>query len=69
MRLSGFGSSVYTVWTSLFDQSNFDLLNLMLVHHDNLQTDADLKVLFVCFICHIYPPFTRKRIVSLYFGR
>ena len=21
------------------------------------------------FICHIYPPFTRKRIVSLYFGR
>ena len=22
-----------------------------------------------CFICHIYPPFTRKRIVSLYFGR
>ena len=45
MRLSGFGSSVYTVWTSLFDQSNFDLLNLMLVHHDNLQTDADLKVL------------------------
>ena len=25
--------------------------------------------LFFCFICHIYPPFTRKRIVSLYFGR
>ena len=25
--------------------------------------------IFVCFICHIYPPFTRKRIVSLYFGR
>ena len=22
-----------------------------------------------CFCCHIYPPFTRKRIVSLYFGR
>ena len=22
-----------------------------------------------CFICHFYPPFTRKRIVSLYFGR
>ena len=21
-----------------------------------------------CFICHIYPPFTIKRIVSLYFG-
>ena len=27
-------------------------------------------VLFLfCFICHFYPPFTRKRIVSLYFGR
>ena len=25
-------------------------------------------VLF-CFICHIYPPLTRKRIVLLYFGR
>ena len=25
--------------------------------------------LFFYFICHIYPPFTRKRIVSLYFGR
>ena len=24
---------------------------------------------YFCFICHIYPPFTRKRIVSLYFGR
>ena len=28
-----------------------------------------LKVILgYCFICHIYPPFTRKRIVSLYFG-
>ena len=28
------------------------------------------KGLFLfCFICHFYPPFTRKRIVSLYFGR
>ena len=27
------------------------------------------ECLFFCFICHIYPPFTRKRIVSLYFGR
>ena len=26
-------------------------------------------LLLFCFICHIYPPFTRKRIVSLYFGR
>ena len=25
--------------------------------------------LLLCFICHIYPPFTRKRIVSLHFGR
>ena len=24
---------------------------------------------YFCFICHFYPPFTRKRIVSLYFGR
>ena len=24
---------------------------------------------FFCFICHFYPPFTRKRIVLLYFGR
>ena len=28
----------------------------------------DLFILFY-FICHIYPPFTRKQIVSLYFGR
>ena len=28
-----------------------------------------LLFLFFCFICHFYPPFTRKRIVSLYFGR
>ena len=27
------------------------------------------KLFFFFFICHIYPPFTRKRIVSLYFGR
>ena len=27
------------------------------------------KCFVFCFICHIYPPFTRKRIVSLYFGR
>ena len=29
-----------------------------------------ILVVFVlfCFVCHIYPPFTRKRIVSLYFG-
>ena len=27
------------------------------------------RTFFVCFICHFYPPFTRKRIVSLYFGR
>ena len=27
------------------------------------------RFLFFCFICHFYPPFTRKRIVSLYFGR
>ena len=43
--LSGFGSSVYTAWTSLSNQSNFDLLNLVLVNHDNLQTDVDLDVL------------------------
>ena len=27
-----------------------------------------LLLFFFCFICHFYPPFTRKRIVSLYFG-
>ena len=27
------------------------------------------KKFFFVFICHIYPPFTRKRIASLYFGR
>ena len=31
--------------------------------------DVTVFVLFFCFICHIYPPFTRKQIVSLYFGR
>ena len=34
-----------------------------LVNIDSMQFD------FFCFSCHIYPPFTRKRIVSLYFGR
>ena len=29
----------------------------------------NLLFCFICFICHFYPPFTRKRIVSLYFGR
>ena len=28
-----------------------------------------LASMLFLFICHIYPPFTRKRIVSLYFGR
>ena len=28
-----------------------------------------LCLCFLCFICHFYSPFTRKRIVSLYFGR
>ena len=28
-----------------------------------------LFLFLFCFICHIYPLFTRKRIVSLYFGR
>ena len=32
------------------------------------KNSVTIFVLF-CFICHIYPPFTRKRIVSLYFGR
>ena len=27
------------------------------------------RFFWLCFICHIYPPFTRKLIVSLYFGR
>ena len=31
-------------------------------------TQSGMNLLF-CFIFHIYPPFTRKRIVSLYFGR
>ena len=26
-------------------------------------------LLLFCFVCHIYLPFTRKRIVLLYFGR
>ena len=30
---------------------------------------ASNSVFFFFFICHIYPPFTRKQIVSLYFGR
>ena len=39
-----------------------------------LSSNATLKYsqalfLFYCFICHIYAPFTRKRIVSLYFGQ
>ena len=29
---------------------------------------AEACTIVFCFICHIYPPFTRKRIVSLYFG-
>ena len=30
-------------------------------------TSYQFPVLFLfCFICHFYPPFTRKRIVSLY---
>ena len=38
-----------------------------------IRTQA-LKLMFFfcfvfCFICHIYPPFTRKRSVLLYFGR
>ena len=37
---------------------------------ENIQLNKDLKREFCfCFICHFYPPFTRKRIVSLYFGR
>ena len=34
-----------------------------------LFTIAAVLFCLFCFICHIYPPFTRKRIVSLYFGR
>ena len=30
---------------------------------------CDISLFCFCFICHFYPPFTRKRIVSLYFGR
>ena len=39
---------------------------------DKLRLDSWIQIRFLfffCFICHIYPPFTRKRIVSLYFGR
>ena len=28
-----------------------------------------MSITFYLFVCHIYPSFTRKRIVSLYFGR
>ena len=38
------------------------------MHSERLEP-IDLDLLGICFICHIYPPFTRKRIVSLYFGR
>ena len=31
-------------------------------------TEDELILLFI-IICHFYPPFTRKRIVSLYFGQ
>ena len=35
------------------------------------ESNSDLLKYFqdFFFVCHIYPPFTRKRIVSLYFGR
>ena len=39
-----------------------------IVKQFDLETKPFFLLLF-CFICHIYPPFTRKRIVSLYFGR
>ena len=41
-----------------------ELLNLAL-------KSPEVYCVFVLFyfVCHIYPPFTRKRIVTLYFGR
>ena len=30
------------------------------------ETNGVARLICFCFICHFYPPFTRKRIVSLY---
>ena len=46
-----------------------------IVNDGSLIKISELKIikmpllLYICYICHIYPPFTRKRIVSLYFER
>ena len=50
-----------------------NVANLMIINLIGLPFSSweptPLFLFFFCFICHIYPPFTRKRIVSLYFGR
>ena len=47
------------MWPYVLDLRNIRLTAVKVV----------VSSVYFCFICHIYPPFTRKRIVSLYFGR
>ena len=49
-------------------KSNFTLCKNTLQYDAKHVTTIGVIIVFF-FICHIYPPFTRKRIVSLYFGR
>ena len=51
-------------WTQKGDCNSASFAaSLAIVKNQNSFTDC------CCCIVHIYPPFTRKRIVSLYFGR
>ena len=55
-----------------YEELNFHPYKLAMVQElnprDFIARENSYLFLFVCLF-HIYPPFTRKRIVSLYFGR
>ena len=59
---NSFTPSMHCNFSSLFVPRKLVSIHCFAIH-------PALLLLYFCFICHIYPPFTRMRIVSLYFGR
>ena len=57
--------------SSMTDETISSCISLKVTKYESDVKSLSAVMHFVCFcfICHIYPPFTRKRIVSLYFER
>ena len=52
-----------------FTSNNVAISTAIKCHYNSSSIYRTINQIFFFVFVHIYPPFTRKRIVSLYFGR